>query len=503
MKKAANILPVIFGASGDLTARKLIPALFSLHLQNLLDEKITILGTGRTEYDNAAWRETMANSLREFHPEGDKTEVLQPFLKRLHYIPLETKQPEQYTRLKEKIADLAPHGNCLFYMAVPPSMYQPIVNGLSSTGLTGLSSNKGNKSIIVEKPFGIDLQSARELNRLLHRHWDENDLYRIDHYLGKETVQNILVTRFSNSIFEPLWNRNYISHIQITASEDIGVGKRGGYYDQSGALRDMIQNHLLQLTALAAMEPPATFDSNALRNETLKIFQSLRPLSREDVRNNVIRAQYTAAKTAKGEMAGYRDESGVPADSRTETFAAVKFYIDNFRWGGVPFLLRTGKRLPARVSEIVVQFKTTPHHLFKNMGDKAVGDLLVIRIQPDEGILLKLRMKVPGAGYRVHTVNLDFHYSELDEQHLPSAYERLLLDAMHKDNTLYLRGDAVEACWKFVAPIQEAWQEDPAIPLYGYPAGSWGPPEAEQLITPAEWRYPCRNLNLDGKICLL
>lgn len=324
--------------------------------------------------------------------------------------------------------------------------------------------------------------------------------------MGKETVQNLLVTRFSNGIFEPLWNRNYVSHVEITSAESIGVGNRGGYYEGSGALRDMVQNHLLLLAGLVGMEPPALINSNSIRNEIVKVLQSIRPIKEEEVENYVIRGQYIAS-TIKGQrVKGYRDENGVNSESRTETYVAMKFFIDNMRWANVPFYIRTGKMLPTRVTEIVIHFKSTPHHLFA--GNSTIAqqqNQLVIRIQPDEGLLLKFGMKVPGAGFNVQNVNMDFHYSDLADAYLPSAYERLLHDCMLGDSTLYSRGDSVEAAWKFVKPIQDAWKNNNQIKVHGYPAGTWGPDIADNLIEEPHltWRYPCKNLANDGNYCEL
>jgi glucose-6-phosphate 1-dehydrogenase len=372
----------------------------------------------------------------------------------------------------------------------------------------GLLEERGDtfRRVIVEKPFGSDLNSAQSLNAHLLKHLKEHQIYRIDHYLGKETVQNVLVTRFSNGIFEPLWNRNYIHHVEVTSSESLGVGSRGGYYDHSGALRDMLQNHLLQLVGLIAMEPPTVINSDAIRNEVLKVFQSIRPIRGDDIRKQVIRGQYMASHVRGDALAGYREEEGVPAHSRTETFVAMKLFIDNWRWGGVPFYIRTGKRLPTRVTEVVVHFNPSPHTLFaenNSLSDK--GNQLVIRIQPDEGILLKFGMKVPGAGFNVQEVNMDFHYKDLMDNYIPEAYQRLLLDCMQGDSTLYARGDAVEAAWNFVDPILKAWKEDAAFPLLGYPCGTWGPEEADQMIEGEAytWRYPCKNLADDGLYCEL
>ena len=334
----------------------------------------------------------------------------------------------------------------------------------------------------------------------------EDQIYRIDHYLGKETVQNILAFRFANGIFEPLWNRNFIHHVEITGVENIGVEDRGGYYDSSGALRDMVQNHLLQVLSIIAMEPPSKFEATALRNEKVKVFQSLSQIKPEDVKKQVVRGQYTGSTVRGEKVPGYREEKGVAADSRTETFLAMKFYIGNWRWGGVPFYIRTGKRMPTRVSEVTIHFKKTPHALFSQNLAPTVGDnQLVIRIQPDEGILLKFGIKVPGAGFEIKTVNMDFHYSDISERTIPEAYERLLLDCMLGDASLYARSDAVETCWEFISPILDAWENDPDLPLYGYPAGTWGPKEASNLFDESneDWRYPCKNLANDGEYCEL
>jgi glucose-6-phosphate 1-dehydrogenase len=361
------------------------------------------------------------------------------------------------------------------------------------------------KKLIVEKPFGYDLESAKQLNKKLQEYFDEDQIYRIDHYLGKETVQNVFVTRFANGIFEPLWNRNYVHHVEITGVENIGVESRGGYYDSSGALRDMLQNHLLQITGLIAMEPPSSFESDSIRNEIIKVFQSFRPLDEKDINNSIIRGQYLSSKITGETIPGYREEKGVPPASKTETYVALKLFIDNWRWGGVPFYIRTGKRLPTRVTEVVIHFKPTPHYLFARKSLEDGCNQLIIRIQPDEGILLKFGMKVPGSGFNVQNVNMDFHYSDLMNTYLPSAYERLLYDCMIGDSTLYQRGDAVEAAWKFVDPVLKAWRDDTDIPLYGYSAGTWGPDNADNIIEDGKfkWRYPCKNLVNDGLYCEL
>jgi glucose-6-phosphate 1-dehydrogenase len=394
-------------------------------------------------------------------------------------------------------------GNYIFYMATPPIMYEIIAVNLTKAGLT--NQQDGFRRVIIEKPFGYDLESGKKLNRILHELITEDQIFRIDHYLGKETVQNLLVTRFANGIFEPLWNRNYIDRIEITSAESIGVEERGGYYDSSGSLRDMVQNHLLQMVGLTAMEPPSSLDADAIRNEVLKVFQSLQPIKEEDVPKQVIRGQYTGSLIRGECVTGYRHEKGVAVTSRTETYVAVKFYINNWRWGGVPFYIRTGKRLPTRVTEIVIHFKQTPHHLFQRESGKVSANQLIIRIQPDEGILLKFDMKEPGARFNVKNVNMDFHYKDLADIRVPSAYEKLLHDVMLGDSTLFSRDDEVETAWKFLEPIQKAWANNPDIKVFGYPAGTWGPEHANDLIEGEglTWRYPCKNLADDELYCEL
>jgi len=512
MNNNSGLILVIFGASGDLTVRKLIPALCDLKNQNLLPERFAVLGVGRTDMDDNGFRVKMKEGIGHFlanMPCGVQDNRQEEFLQKLHYISINTSEKNDYNLLKQRITELnnnyQTNENYLFYLATPPNMYEVIVNNL---GLQGLNRDTQTswKRIIIEKPFGYDLTSAKKLNHKLLKVFHEDQIYRIDHYLGKETVQNILVTRFSNGIFEPLWNRNYIDHIEITSAESIGIENRGRYYDHVGAIRDMVQNHLLQIVALVAMEPPAVADAKSIRNETLKVFQSLRPLTTLDIENNIIRGQYLASTIRGEKVLGYRDEPNVETCSKTETFVAMKFYIDNWRWSGVPFYIRTGKRLPIRVMEIVIHFKPSPHVLFiKETGTAMTSNQLVIRIQPDEGILLKFGMKVPGAGFKVQEVGMDFHYSQLSEVHLPEAYERLLLDCMLGDATLYSRGDAVEATWAFINPILNTWKEKPDIKLYGYPAGTWGPENTDQLIDGLErsWHYPCKNLSSDSNYCEL
>lgn len=491
---------VIFGASGDLTKRKLIPAIHELYSDHLLPERFAVLGTSRTTLSDNDFRKRIV----EFLPGENQNST---FLEKLFYQPIDFGDPGSYEQLKSRLFELSSTFNIppnfLFYLSTPPNLYEVIPEMLSKVGLS--SNDDGFKRLIVEKPFGSSLESARELNLNLLKYFKEDQIYRIDHYLGKETVQNLMVTRFANGIFEPVWNRNFIERVEVTAVENIGIEDRGGYYENAGAMRDMVQNHLLQIIGLVAMEPPVVIDADSIRYEKLKVFQSLRPITPEEVSKQVIRGQYIASKIKGEPVSAYREEPGVDKDSHTETYVAMKFYIDNWRWAGVPFYIRTGKRLPTRVTEIVIEFKPTPHHLFDEsaFGHQSANQL-IIRIQPDEGILLKFGMKEPGAGFKVRPVNLDFHYSALADIKLPSAYERLLLDCMRGDATLYSRGDTVEAAWNFIQPILDTWKNDQAIPLYGYPAGTWGPYESDTLMEgDRTWHYPCKNLADDGPYCEL
>jgi len=511
MRKPDNCLLVIFGASGDLTHRKLLPALFDLCRQDLLPERFAVLGVSRTQLTDQAFRERMADGVKA-HAQlsSDDAGPLDRLAGTLYYQPVDTADPGDYGRVRTRLAELdrelGTGGNYVYYLATPPSLYETVADGLGAQGLTREEEGAGWRRIIVEKPFGTSLATAQSLNAKLQEWFAERQIYRIDHYLGKETVQNVLVFRFSNGIFEPLWNRNYVHDVQVTAAEDVGVGSRGRYYEGAGALRDMFQNHLLQVLAMVAMEPPSSFDATSVRNETMKVLQALRPLAPQDVAEAVVRGQYVAGQVGDERLPGYREEPDVDPQSMTETYVAMRLYVDNWRWGGVPFLLRTGKRLPMRATEVVLNFRETPHCLFAEAcGVAGMVNQLVVRIQPDEGIMLRFGMKLPGAGLQVRQVEMDFHYSELSGTYLPSAYERLLLDCMLGDATLYTRGDAGEACWAFVEPVLQAWQSDESIKLYGYPAGSWGPREAEELAGRHEtqWRYPCRSLAKGGEYCEL
>jgi glucose-6-phosphate 1-dehydrogenase len=510
MRKPEGHILVIFGASGDLTKRKLLPAIFDLEQEGMLPENFAVVGVGRTKFTDEYFRERTAGEIANIPKTKMSGENLrQKFLKKLFYLSLDTSSQDKYSWLREALEKLRKKkgipDNYIFYLATPPSMYAIIAEALASVKLNA-QDNGCWRRIIIEKPFGYDLQSAKVLNNNLLAHFGEDQVYRIDHYLGKETVQNIMVTRFSNGIFEPLWNRNYIDYVEITSAESIGVEDRGGYYENAGALRDMLQNHLLQITSIIAMEPPAVNSPTAIRNETLKVLQSLKPLDQYALDNEIIRGQYMASNVRGDKYRAYRDERGVDPESRTETYVALKLFIENWRWGGVPFYIRTGKRLPTRVTEAVIHFKPTPHTLFcgQNM-EQPRNNQLIIRIQPDEGILLKFGMKVPGAGYRVQEVNMDFHYADLGDINIPEAYTRLLLDCMNDDATLYARGDAVNAAWKFVDPILRHWESNQSIPLHGYPGGTWGPAVADSMIKSSSggWRYPCKNLTDEDKYCEL
>ncbi len=508
MDRPDNLILVIFGATGDLTSRKLLPAIYSLMNQNLMPEKFALLGVGRTEWTSTDFKNQAAEAIRTYSGENNPDPVrVADFTAYLDYHRVDYLSPSDYEELKLVIKNMATTfntgGNLIFYMATPPSLYEAISTNLTKAGLG--AQEDGFKRFIIEKPFGYDLESGIKLNKTLHELITEDQIYRIDHYLGKETVQNLLVTRFANGIFEPLWNRNYINRVEITSAESIGVEDRGGYYDSAGALRDMVPNHLLQMAGLTAMEPPSSLDADAIRNEVLKVFQSLQPIKEEDVPKQVIRGQYTASRIRGDCVTGYRYEKGVDNHSRTETYVAIKFFINNWRWGEVPFYIRTGKRLPTSVVEIVIHFKPTPHHLFQRVVGRLSGNQLIIRIQPNEGILLKFDMKEPGSGFKVKNVNMDFQYKDLADIRIPSAYERLLYDVMQGDSTLYSRDDEVETAWKFIEPIQKAWKNNPAIKVYGYPAGTWGPEPSNSLIEGEglTWRYPCKNLADEELYCEL
>ena len=478
---------VIFGASGDLTHRKLIPALYNLYKVGRLSENFSVLGVARSDLNDETFRKKMREAL--IHNEETTPETLDAFCSHLYYQAVNTSDAQDYGKLVPRLDELHDKyqtcGNTLYYMSTPPSLYGVIPECLAAHGLN--TEEYGWKRIIVEKPFGYDEKTAQALDVQIHRFFEEHQIYRIDHYLGKETVQNLLVLRFSNGWFEPLWNRNFIDYVEITGAESIGVEERGGYYDGSGAMRDMFQNHLLQVLAMVAMEPPAIINANSMRDEVAKVMHSLRPLTSEDMENNLVLGQYTAAEINGKMEKGYLEEKGVPADSRTETYIALRCEIENWRWAGVPFYVRTGKRLPARVTEIVIHFKTTPHPVFSQ---NAPENKLIIRIQPDEAISMRFGLKKPGAGFEAKEVSMDFRYADLAGAQVLTAYERLLLDAMKGDATLFARTDAVHAAWKFVQPILDYKANGGRV--HEYEAGTWGPVAADKLIAKhgKVWRKP-------------
>ena len=507
-------LLVVFGASGDLSMRKLLPAIFHLAAQDLLDPAFTVLGFARTEMNDEQFREQAVTALREHvqseHEAKLGKQQIDEFASRLFYQTGKYDDPASFKALAKRIAELdkerQTQGNYLFYLATPPNVFAPIAQLLSEVGLA-TSREGGWTKLIIEKPFGHDLDSARALNEELLRVFDEQQIYRIDHYLGKETVQNILVFRFGNGIFEPIWNRNYVDHVQITVAESLGVGSRGGYYDKSGAVRDMVQNHVMQLVALTAMEPPVTYDAESVRNQKVNVLRSIQPLDPLEVNKWVVRAQYSAGEVEGKRIPGYLQTEGIPPTSTTETFVAWKLEIDNWRWNGVPFYVRTGKALPSKVSEINVIFRKPPLMYFgmrngdrrqnggngqngSREGQPSVRNAITLRIQPDESIILSFDAKRPGPQIDVEQVSMEFSYSKAFGANLAEAYERLLLDAMLGDSTLFIRRDETELAWDRVTNVLEGWQvqEDvlrkrgKQLQLPQYEAGTWGPLESDDLL---------------------
>jgi glucose-6-phosphate 1-dehydrogenase len=491
---------VIFGATGDLTRRKLLPALYRLTQERLIPNEFAILGTARQPLSDDDFRSQMQAALTEFGSDDSLDEsTWQSFAKRIFYVAGDLNDAALYAKLKTKVEEIDKEfdtqANRIYYLATAPDFFGLIAKQLGDAEMArpkATTGTKGKKSwtrIIVEKPFGSDLESARSLNKTLAAVFDESQIYRIDHYLGKETVQNLLVFRFANSIFEPLWNRQYIDHIQITNAETIGVEGRGGYYEKAGALRDMIQNHVFQVTSLIAMEPPASLSANGVRDEKIKAMQSVRAFPADQIDEFAVRGQYGPGTVLGDTVPGYREEPGVDPNSSTETFASLKLYFDNWRWAGVPFYIRSGKRLQKKITEIAIQFKEVPHRLFTDSDSPLQPNVLVIRIQPNEGISLRFAAKLPGQALRIRSVNMDFRYGSSFGVKAPEAYERLLLDCMLGDSTLYSRRDMVERGWEIVTPILEAWKK-PAADFPNYEAGSWGPPKSLELIQrdEREWR---------------
>jgi glucose-6-phosphate 1-dehydrogenase len=475
---------VVFGATGDLTARKLMPALYNLSRERLLPGGLSVVGFARRDWSDEQFRAQMKEAVTEHSREPIQEEIWDSFARQLHYVTGTFDDLNAYLHLGERLQKQdeahGTGGNRLFYLATPPTAYAPISQRLGEAGLVRGSRTGGWARIVVEKPFGRDLPSARALNDALGMVFRERQIFRIDHYLGKETVQNILVFRFGNGIFEPIWNRRYVDNVQVSVAETVGVEGRGGYYEEAGALRDMVQNHLLQVLSYVAMEPMSSFRGDAVRDEKAKVFEAIRAI--EDIANDTVRAQYTAGAIAGSQVPGYREEEGVAANSPIETYVAMKLRIDNWRWAGVPFYLRTGKRLPKRATEVAITFNTAPLQLFRQMaGDGPTPNLLVLRIQPDEGISLRFGAKVPGTRMDVRPVNMDFRYGATFGEDAPEAYERLLLDAMLGDPTLFTRWDGVELAWELLTPVLESWAQG-ASPIQMYEAGSWGPDAARDLI---------------------
>ncbi|HEY6187748.1 MAG TPA: glucose-6-phosphate dehydrogenase [Pyrinomonadaceae bacterium] len=484
-RTAQPCVVVIFGASGDLTKRKLVPGLYSLAQQKLLPAEFAIVGVSRPMMGDDEFRASMREAVTKYGEERMVDDaVWESFASGLFYMQGEFNDADAFKRLREKLeqldAERGTSGNRLFYLSTAPSFFGLIAEQLGAAGLAH-PEGKGWTRIIVEKPFGHDLESARALNAELARVFDEDQVYRIDHYLGKETVQNLLVFRFANSIFEPLWNRQYIDHVQITNAEAIGVEGRGAYYEEAGVVRDMIQNHVFQVVSLVAMEPPASLGANAVRDEKIKAMQAVRPIPADRVDEFAVRGQYGPGYVLGDTVPGYRQEPGVNPESSTETFSALKLYFDNWRWADVPFYIRSGKRLQKRVTEIAIQFKEVPHRLFTSADAPLEPNVLVIRIQPNEGITLRFGAKLPGQRMRIRWVNMDFRYGSSFGVHTPEAYERLLLDCILGDSTLYARRDMTERGWEIVTPILEAWKK-PATDFPNYEAGTWGPQPAFELI---------------------
>ncbi len=497
----APCVMVIFGVSGDLTARKLMPSLYDLAVGHPLPEGFSIVGISHRDWDDETFRREMRSIVKAASRAPVTDESWELFAQGLYYVRGDFETEDVYTNLGQRLGAIdeerRAHGNRLFYLATSPAFYAPIIKHLGAAKL-GMRQDiyydrpDSWNRIVVEKPFGRDVTSARELNAQIGSVFSERQIYRIDHYLGKETVQNVLAFRFANALFEPVWNHQYVDHVQITVAEALGVEGRGGYYEDSGALRDMVQSHMLQLLAVIAMEPPALFNGNALRDEKVKVLRAVVPPAGDDVNLKTVRGQYEAGFVSGRAVDAYRDEKGVRVGSRTETYSALELGIDNWRWAGVPFYLRTGKRLPRRVTEIAIEFKQVPHLMFQSIGDlDLTPNVITMRIQPDEGIALKFAAKVPGATTQLRPVRMDFLYGASFGEAGPDAYERLLLDAMLGDPTLFARRDEVETAWTLMQPVLDGWDHLPT-PVYPYESGSWGPSKADVLMRRErrEWRRP-------------
>ncbi|PNR93383.1 glucose-6-phosphate dehydrogenase [Petrotoga sp. 9PWA.NaAc.5.4] len=488
---------IIFGASGDLTFRKLIPSIFTLFKKNLLPQEFYLLGVARTQYTDEEYRLEIKNKLSE---EKEDLYLISKFIEKIFFISGNYNDDSLYSYLKNRLRYLdeifKTQQNHLFYLATPPNIYLEIIRKLSNFELIKEKNNSYSR-IIIEKPFGRDLKSSNELDEELHKSLKESQIYRIDHYLGKETVQNIMMLRFANIVFEPIWNYKYIDNVQITVAETLGVEHRAGYFEQAGLLRDMFQNHMLQLLTLVAMEPPASLEDSSVRDEKTKLLKTIRPFEKDYIDEFFIRAQYKKGKINGFNVPDYRQEPNVNPNSNVETYVAAKFLLDSWRWSGVPFYLRSGKRLKRKISEIAIIFKEVPHSIFAKNNIYLEQNVLILNIQPDEGFSLKIQAKQPGSKLCLNTLSMDFNYNEFFKFKGPDAYERLLLDAMVGDQTLFVRSDAMELSWKLLTPILEKWEEDQDKNLLFYEAGTWGPKEANELLLKdnREWR----NLDVEGE----
>ncbi|MET0242699.1 MAG: glucose-6-phosphate dehydrogenase [Flavitalea sp.] len=484
-KRPPASLLFIFGGSGDLNFRKLSPALYNLFIDEWMPEQFSIVGIGRTEYSNEKYRSHLLEGINQFSRRKDeKNGKWEEFSKHVSYLQMDAEKEEEYQKIagvvKEKEKEFGAHPNVIFYMAVAPQLVPDIASKL---GPLNICADTKCTRIVVEKPFGHDLKSAHELNALLSSMFSEEQIYRIDHYLGKETVQNILALRFANALFEPIWNRNYIDHIQITAAETVGLEGRGGYYEHSGALRDMIQNHILQLVCMIGMEAPVSFEANEIRNKKVDVLNAIRPIKGDEVGKYVVRGQYSEGWMKGSQITGYRQEKGVDPVSPTDTYAAAKFYIDNWRWQDVPFYVRTGKRMHQKTTMITVQFKTAPNFAFPPEATQTWRpNRLTISIQPEMDIRLRFQAKRPGQAMVLNPVDMIFSYEDAYDGHEPEAYETLLLDVMEGDATLFMRSDQVESAWKIIMPILEAWEARPPVDFPNYAPDSWGPEDADALI---------------------
>jgi glucose-6-phosphate 1-dehydrogenase len=483
---------VIFGATGDLAHRKLLPALYNLAHEGALPERFEMIGVARRDQEDVDFQEMARQSIERFSRRRPDASVLDGLIEDMRYVPGAFDDDAVYTELAQVLNGFDARAgeplNRVFYLSTAPQFFPVIATKLGAAGLS--QSENAQTRIVIEKPFGYDLASARALNAQVLEVFDESQVFRIDHYLGKETVQNLMALRFANALFEPVWNRNFIDHVEITAAEDIGIGGRAGYYEGAGALRDLVQNHMMQLLALLTMEPPSSFDADRVRDEKLKVLEAIVPPDVSEVPHMAVRAQYGPGTIGGKRVPGYHDEEGVAPDSRTETYAALRLHVSNWRWAGVPFYMRTGKQLARKITEIAVTLKPVPHLAFQSIGSVGVQpNQVILTVQPDEGVSVSLGAKIPGPRMRIRPVNMEFRYGTAFMSESPEAYERLILDAMRGDATLFTRGDEIEALWAIIDPILTAWHEDTTSPIPQYPAGSVGPPEADALLEgDRKWR---------------